>query len=96
MYGYIFSQAKSDVPFKFTYLNDINETEAWFPWGEVLRDQINNPKTIKYGLIFTAYPKILPKLRRIMSSTPKRIQANYMILRMIESNLENISWSTLR
>lgn len=84
------------MPFKFTYLNEINKTESWFPWDEVLSGQISNPKTIKYGLIFTPHPALIPKLRRILETTPKRIQANYMMLRFIELNLDDISWRYLK
>lgn len=60
----------------------MNQTESWFPWNEL---------ATKYGRVSAIYPTLIAKLEEIFKSTPTRTIANYMILRFIEFNLQEIS-----
>lgn len=78
-----------------TILRNFKKAGSWFPWDEVL-NQIKNKKILKAEMVYTHQEMLVPILGNILEKTPKRIQANYMMLRFIEWNLEEISEEYLK
>lgn len=82
-------QIKVATPIGLEHLFQVQSKNKWFPWDAILQSAIMNKNTKRYRhkLIFVSNPRIVEKLREVLVNTPKRVFANYMLFKVVESNL---------
>lgn len=68
----------------------ILKTETWFPWSEFLLIATGHPVEDVKKSVSIDYPMFFPKFKSILKTTPKRVQANYMMYKVVEQNLQSI------